>query len=76
MATTLVLTVGELIRKARKDAGLLQADLAVRLGVSEETISRWERNVSEPSVREAKRIALATGADWFWGQLSSQLKAS
>lgn len=69
MATQFVLTNGELIRKARKEAGLDQAQLAALVGVRRETVCSWETNHSEPSARQVKRIEKATGALWLWPQL-------
>ncbi len=69
MATTLVLTNGELLAKAREKADLDQEQLAHRIGVSRTTISRWERNLADPSARQVKAIEQETGADWLWSQL-------
>ena len=38
---------GGYIRKKRQDAGLLQKELAQRLYVTESTVSKWERGVSQ-----------------------------
>lgn len=42
--------IGERILKYRKDNNFKQEDLAKKLGVSSKTISKWENNVSEPSI--------------------------
>jgi ribosome-binding protein aMBF1 (putative translation factor) len=50
---------GQLIREARRRAGLNQADLAVRLGTTQSAIARLERGRSEPAfskVVEALRV--------------------
>lgn len=39
------------IRKAREGLHLSQEDLADKVGVSVQTISNWERGVSEPSLQ-------------------------
>lgn len=74
MAANLVLTNGELLAKARKDAGLQQSQLAELVGVSEETVSRWERNISDPTIRQLKVIEEETGATWLWVHLRRHVK--
>lgn len=69
MTTTLQLTNGELLAKAREHADLDQIELAALLGVSRTTVSRWENNKADPSVRQVKRIEEVTGADWLWSHL-------
>lgn len=39
---------GEKIRRARKAAGLTQRQLAQRLGVSNTSVSNWEKDLSRP----------------------------
>jgi transcriptional regulator with XRE-family HTH domain len=49
------------IRWARLDAGLSQAELAVRLGTAQSVVSRWERGADEPRVSTLARIFAACG---------------
>ncbi len=49
-----VATIGDRIRHARKDINLNQADLAVRVGVSQPTVANWESGVHDP-----RRLMLA-----------------
>lgn len=49
---------------ARKLAGLTQRDLAAMVGVSEATISNWERFKKEPTVSQAKKIGEACGVHY------------
>lgn len=58
-------SVGDEIRKARKDAGLEQSDLAREVGVSRPTISNWENGKGEPTVSQFRCIAIATRAPWL-----------
>ncbi len=37
---------GKFISEMRKDAGLTQRQLADMLGISDKTVSKWERGVS------------------------------
>jgi transcriptional regulator with XRE-family HTH domain len=59
-------TLGDRIWKARKDAGLEQADLAEAVGVSRAQISKWERDQSEPRVSELQRVAAACRVPFRW----------
>jgi transcriptional regulator with XRE-family HTH domain len=50
-----------LIRNARTDAGLTQAQLARRLGTSQPAIVKLERPGANPTVRTLDRVLRATG---------------
>ncbi len=50
-----------LIRDARLAAGLTQAELAERLGVSQSAIAKLERETSNPTVETLDRVLRATG---------------
>jgi transcriptional regulator with XRE-family HTH domain len=54
--------VGHLIRAARREAGLTQAELATRSGTSQATLSSYERGRKDPSASTATRILTAAGA--------------
>lgn len=53
------MTLGDRIRLAREAAGHSQASLARKLGTAQTTISKWERNASEPGRDDIKRLAQA-----------------
>jgi transcriptional regulator with XRE-family HTH domain len=55
--------IGTRIRQLRTERGLTQAELAERVGVSVESLSRAERGVILPTVRTLGGIAAALGAD-------------
>ncbi len=40
------MTMGEKIQQLRRAAGLSQEQLATQLGVSHQSVSKWEREVS------------------------------
>lgn len=42
--------IGAFIAARRKERGLLQKDIAARLGVSEKTVSKWECGNGLPEV--------------------------
>lgn len=50
-----------LLRDARRGAGLSQAQLARRLGVSQAAVAKLERKGSNPTVRTLERALRATG---------------
>lgn len=57
------MTVAENIRRARKSAGLKQSDVANRLGVSPQMISRYESSEKVPKYETLCKIADAIGVD-------------
>ena len=52
--------VGARLRLARRTAGLTQKQLAEELGVEAITVSRWERQVTMPSLLRLRRVAELT----------------
>ncbi len=57
------------LRQLREDRGFSRAALANKLGVSKETIYRYENNIQSPSLDRAKEIAvtLRTSVDYLLG---------
>lgn len=43
---------------ARKKSGLSQEDVAEKLGVSRQTISKWETDETLPDIRQSKKLAV------------------
>ena len=58
-------SLGEMLAKARRDAGLEQEAVATALGVSRPLVSKWERDRAVPDVREYRLLAVTTGARWL-----------
>jgi len=59
--------VGRRIRRARKEAGLTQSELANLIGASGEvTISRYENGKSGISLEVIEAVAKATGKEPWW----------
>ena len=58
------MTTGQLIKKARRKAGMTQADLAEKLGISYVGISQWENGTRNPKYDTIRRIANALGIEW------------
>ena len=46
---------------ARNMAGLTQRDLARACGVSEGTVSRWEKGIKDPTISQARKIGEVCG---------------
>ena len=55
------MTIGKSIRHHRKRLGLTQLELAERVGVSVQAISKWETNTGLPDIAMAVPLARALG---------------
>lgn len=66
--------IGECIATARKNKGMKQIDLANKIGVSVDTIRRWEQNKRSLSIDMAKLLSriLDISPDCFWGDESDE----
>ena len=51
------MSLGSSLCRARKKAGLSQEAVAEKLGVSRQTISKWETDETLPDIRQSKRLA-------------------
>ena len=54
--------LGTAIRSTRLQAGLTQAELAHRIGVTQSVVARWERGAVEPRLSTLERISDALDA--------------
>ena len=50
-------SLGNSLYNARKSKGLTQEEVAEKLGVSRQTISKWELDETLPDIRQAKSLA-------------------
>ncbi len=55
------MNLGNSLFHARKKCGLSQEDVAEKLGVSRQTISKWETNETIPDIRQSKKMAMIYG---------------
>ena len=53
--------LGENLFQARKKKGLSQEAVAEKLGVSRQTISKWETDETLPDIRQEKKLAVLYG---------------
>lgn len=51
------MTLGNSLWNARKKCGLSQEVVAEKLGVSRQTISKWETDETLPDIRQSRRLA-------------------
>ena len=51
------MSLGNNLFNARKKSGLSQEEVAGRLGVSRQTISKWELDETLPDIRQAKKLS-------------------
>ncbi|HOP19737.1 MAG TPA: helix-turn-helix domain-containing protein [Amphiplicatus sp.] len=60
-------SIGDRIRQARKAAGLNQAALAARVGVTQPAVANWESGVHDPRRMMLAKLAeaLSTPLDWL-----------
>ena len=52
------MNLGNSLFQARKRCGLSQEDVAEKLGVSRQTISKWETDETVPDIRQSKKMAV------------------
>lgn len=52
------MSLGNRLFHARKKHGLSQEEVAEKLGVSRQTVSKWETDETLPDIRQAKKMAL------------------
>lgn len=50
--------LGNSLFRARKKSGLSQEEVAAKLGVTRQTISKWELNETLPDIHQAKSLSL------------------
>lgn len=60
------MTLCEKLTQARKAAGLTQADVAAKLNVSRQAVSRWESGDTTPTMDKLKALAKIYGVSLDW----------
>lgn len=63
-------TIGKKIYTLRKQAGFSQEELAFKLNVSRQTVSRWEMDAMQPNLENVRQLCeiFNVGADYFIGE--------
>ena len=74
-----IVSIGDHIRARRIELGLLQRQIAARIGVTISSVLNWEKNRSVPSLRFSPRVMLFLGYDPYVGKvlfsIADKLKA-
>lgn len=67
------LSLGERIKRRRKELRLTQKDLASKMGLDNTTISKWESNTYEPDTKSLYKLAeiLSVTTDYLLGRTDS-----
>ena len=67
------MSFSELLKQCRKKQGVSQAELAAKLGVTQQAVGKWESGKSSPDPSTVARIAelLNTTADYLLGLTAS-----
>lgn len=70
--------IGEKIKDLRKKNGFSQEDLALKLGVSRQTVGKWESNAVYPGIDNIKEMMkiFNVGADYFFSERETQSEIS
>ena len=69
-------TIGEKIRKLRKQKGFSQEELAFRVGVTRQTISKWESDSMNPNMDSIRALCeiFNVNADYFFIKFSENIE--
>jgi len=51
------MTFNEKLKECREESGLSQNDIAERLSVSRQAVSKWERGINEPDIETIVQLA-------------------
>lgn len=57
------MTIAELVKTKRKEAGMTQFQLAVKVGISPQSINKIENGVSIPKHETIKKLAAVLNCD-------------
>ena len=55
--------IGENIKAIRKNKGMTQEELAIKLNVARQTISKWEKGLSVPDAEMVQKISEILGEE-------------
>lgn len=66
--------VGKQLRDARKRAGLTQAELGAKVGISGSAVGQWEQGKTTPSWKQAQKVAEVLGVAALVPEEFSQLR--
>lgn len=69
------MSLGNSLFQARKKKGMSQEEVAEKLGISRQTVSKWETDETLPDIRQSKQLAVLYGQAWAATGISSPLSA-
>ena len=52
-----IMTFSEKLKECREESGLSQNDIAEKLSISRQAVSKWERSINEPDIETIVRLA-------------------
>ncbi len=55
------MSLGNSLFQARKKKGMSQEEVAEKLGISRQTVSKWETDETLPDIRQSKQLAVLYG---------------
>ena len=66
-------SLGNSLFQARKKCGLSQEDVAEKLGVSRQTVSKWETDETVPDIRQSKKMDCNINSFFYYSASFSPL---
>ncbi len=59
-------TIGERLIQIRKDVGLDTVGMSQMIGIEHELYLKWEKNIEQPSIDQAKKMEKLFSYEWRW----------
>ena len=59
-------TIGERLIQIRKDIGLDTVGMSQMIGIEHELYLKWEKNIEQPSIDQAKKMEKLFSYEWRW----------
>ena len=59
-------TIGERLIQIRKDVGLDTVGMSQMIGIEHELYLKWEKNIDQPSIDQAKKMEKLFSYEWRW----------
>ncbi|MGD1819350.1 MAG: hypothetical protein ACPKOI_05665 [Pleomorphochaeta sp.] len=59
-------SIGERLIQIRKDVGLDTVGMSQMIGIEHELYLKWEKNIEQPSIDQAKKMEKLFSYEWLW----------